>query len=400
VATQSNTTSTPPSDPACSTRPPRKGILFTAFEPSGDALAAPVIAELKHRSPETPIYAWGGPKMAAAGAEIIEETVHEAEMTAVSLGKIFEHIRINKQISTFIRARWIGAHVPVDSPAANFPICKITRRAGCRVAHLAAPQIWAWARWRIAKLRRRTDRVLCLLPFEESYFNDRNVPAKFIGHPIFNTPFDEKLVETQVASLPHGSPKIAFLPGSRLAEVRNNIRPMVRIFAELKGLNQDTAGVIVAANDQVAAAIHQKVPDLPVGLFVVAERLHAALKWAEIGILCSGTATLDATRFRLPMAVLYRVNPLSWYLAGKWLIVSPYFALPNLIAGREVVPEFVPYFGGTSAVVKQVRQFIEDSRLIAEQHDALDRIAAFFEHVNPAMTAADEIQKLMNTSKK
>jgi len=375
--------------------PRKKGVLFTAFEPSGDALAAPVIRELRSRHPELPIYAWGGAKMRDAGAELIAETVSEAEMAVVSLGKIREHLSINKKIRTFIRARWIGAHVAVDSPAANFPICKITRKAGCRVLHLAAPQIWAWAPWRIRKLRKRTDMVLCLLPFEESYFRERGVPAKFIGHPIFSQKLDDASIAHQAESLPHGSPKMVFLPGSRASEIRSNIRPMVNMFTELKGLNQNAVGVIVAADSEIAGLIHRHVRDLPVGMFVVSERLHAVLNWAEIGILCSGTATLDMTRFRVPMVVLYRVNPVMWYLAAKWLIRTSFFALPNLIAGREVVPEFVPYFGGCGAVVKQVREYLDDSRLPATQKKALDRIGTFFENVDPAVLAADEIIRMM-----
>ncbi len=373
----------------------QKGVLFTAFEPSGDALAAPVICELRKRYPEMPIYAWGGAKMREAGAELIQETVSEAEMAVVSLGKIKEHLAINKRIRTFIRARWIGAHVAVDSPAANFPICKITRKAGCRVLHLAAPQIWAWASWRIRKLRKRTDMVLCLLPFEEAYFRERGVPAKFIGHPIFSRELDEETIQNQAQSLPHGSPKMVFLPGSRPHEVTSNIKPMVNAFAELKGLDQNAVGVIVAVDDSIASLIHRKVRDLPGGLFVVTDRLHGVLRWAEIGVLCSGTATLDATRFRLPMVVLYRINPIAWYLAAKWLIRTPFFALPNLIAGREVVPEFVPYFGRCGAIVKQVREFVEDSRLPASQKQALDSIGTFFENVDPAVLACDEIIKMM-----
>ncbi len=371
----------------------QKGILFTAFEPSGDALAAPVIAELKRRHADLAIYAWGGPKMKAAGAELIEETVADAEMAAVSIGKIFEHVGINKRIRKFVKANWIGAHIPVDAPAANFPICKITRRAGCRVIHLAAPQIWAWAPWRIRKLRKRTDKVLCLLPFEEKYFKDRQVPARFIGHPIFSNLLDAEEIAGQVDSLPHGSPKLALLPGSRPAEIRKHIKPMVKIFAELKGVNQNTTGVIVAANSEIAATIHKIVPDLPVGLFVISDRLHAALDWAELGLICSGTATLDATRFEMPMVVMYRINPLAWYLIAKWLLRSDFFALPNLIAGREVVPEFVPFFGNITPIVRYVREVLAESRELASQREALGRMSEFFANVNPAALAADEIMQ-------
>jgi len=145
-------------------------LLFTAFEPSGDDHAAAVIRELRRRHPNLPIYAWGGPKMARAGATIICETGQDAVVGVPGWDKIRQHQRINKDIARWIATNRATVHIPVDSPAANFPICKIAKKSGLKVCHLVAPQVWAWGGWRIRKLRRRTDLVLCLLPFEERWF--------------------------------------------------------------------------------------------------------------------------------------------------------------------------------------------------------------------------------------
>jgi len=289
---------------------PTKTVLFTAFEPSGDAHAATVIAELKKQNPDLSIKAWGGPLMAKAGADVIEYTVDNAAMGAGAIGKIKEHWTINKRLKRWLNDNWVVVHVPVDSPAANFPICKLTKKAGCRIVHLVAPQIWAWGPWRINKLRKRTDKVLCLLPFEPDYFNTRNVNARFIGHPVMSRPLDLDTIKEQAGHMPHGSPKIAFLPGSRPSEINYHITSMTRVFADLKALNSNASGVIVAANEEIANAIHHKIDVLPVGLFVVAGRLDAALHWADIAIVCSGTATLDVAKHRVPMVVMYRMNPL------------------------------------------------------------------------------------------
>ena len=168
----------------------RPALLFTAFEPSGDDHAAAVVAELRRRHPDLPIYGWGGPKMERAGATIIERTGHDAVMGMPGLAKILEHKRINGRIRRWLDQNPVAVHIPVDSPAANFPICKMTKARGIRVVHLVAPQIWAWGPWRIKKLRRLTDLVLCLLPCEEAWFLTRGVRAKFIGHPLFDHPLD------------------------------------------------------------------------------------------------------------------------------------------------------------------------------------------------------------------
>src|SRR4029077_19745467 len=126
-----------------------------------------------------------------AGATLVERTGDDAVMGVPALKKIREHTRINERIDAWMRQHRPGVHIPVDSPGANFPICKIAKGHGIKVVHLVAPQIWAWGRWRIGKLRRRTDMVLCLLPFEESFFRTRHVPARFIAHPLFDAPISE-----------------------------------------------------------------------------------------------------------------------------------------------------------------------------------------------------------------
>ncbi|HHN78407.1 MAG TPA: lipid-A-disaccharide synthase, partial [Phycisphaerales bacterium] len=144
--------------------PAEPAILFTGFEPSGDDHASAVIAELRRRHPGLRMYAWGGPKMGQAGAEIIEETGKDAVMGLPGLSKVLEHRRINQRIAAWLDRNPVRVHVPIDSPAANFPICKMARKRGVKVVHLVAPQVWAWGKWRVNKLRRLTDFVCCLLP--------------------------------------------------------------------------------------------------------------------------------------------------------------------------------------------------------------------------------------------
>ncbi len=134
-------------------------ILFTAFEPSGDAHAAPVIAELLRQSPGVRVYAWGGPKMEAAGATMLGRTADDGAMGLGALKRAGEVRREVRRIKQWIREYRVLAVVVVDSPAANFPVAKAVKRTGARIVHLVAPQLWAWGKWRIGKLRRLTDLV-------------------------------------------------------------------------------------------------------------------------------------------------------------------------------------------------------------------------------------------------
>jgi lipid-A-disaccharide synthase len=114
------------------------------------------------------------------------------------LGKVLEHLKINRAVKRWLQTHPVALHVPVDSPAANFPICKIAKKSGARVVHLVAPQVWAWAEWRVNKLRRLTDLVLCLLPFEEQWFAMRGVKARFVGHPLFDEPLDYPAIDARI----------------------------------------------------------------------------------------------------------------------------------------------------------------------------------------------------------
>lgn len=362
-------------------------ILFTAFEPSGDAHAAPVIKELIERAPGLRVYAWGGPKMEAAGATIVEQTSRDGAMGLNSLSKV---LYVRKQIGAI--KRWaeqyrVLAHVPVDSPAANFPICKVMHKRGARVIHLVAPQIWAWGRWRIRKLRRLTDLVLCLLPFEEQWFNDRNVPARFIGHPIINRELNIQQLKEYSRGLPQGTPRIAIFPGSRSSEVRANIRLLCDAFTELQSRHASMSGVIVAANPELAKIVRSKVRVFPTGLHLTTGQADEVIHWCEMALAVSGTISLDIARQQKPMIGVYKTGVISW-LGAKVLLRTPYRLLPNIIADREVSPEFIPHIGGCTGIVREATHLLHDSKNAAIQSEGMRRVVLRFANKKPAEEAA------------
>ncbi len=372
-------------------------VLFTAFEPSGDAHAAPVIAELKRLAPNLWIYAWGGPKMEAAGATVLERTAEHAAMGLGAITKVLRFRGYVRAIGRWIRHHRVIAHIPVDSPAANFPICKITKRSGARVIHLVAPQMWAWGTWRVGKLRRLTDLVLCLLPFEEQWFSERKIPARFIGHESMNRVLDEDSLKELAAGLPRGAPRMAIFPGSRTQEVRANIRLMVEVFTELQGRHHGLTGLIVAASPELAALIKRMVKVFPSNLHLTTGNADAAVTWCDFALAVSGTISLDITRQHKPMVAVYRTGLVSW-LGAKLVLRSPYRLLPNIVAGREICPEFIPYpsFAGSTPIVKECSALILDSKNAAIQTEALRRVALRFSNKRPGEEAARLILQTIN----
>lgn len=379
----------------------KRGILFTAFEPSGDDHAAIVIAELRRRHPEMPIYAWGGPHMEKAGATIVERTGHDAVVGIPGVGKIIEHLRINRRIEEWLDRNRIALHVPVDSPDANFPICRLARDRGARVVHLIAPQLWAWREGRIRKLRRLTDLVLCVLPFEEDWFISRRVPARYVGHPLFNQPLDLAELDRRAAPLPQGQPKLALMPGSRPGEVKRSFPPLLDAFNRLRRDFPAMRAVMAVTKPQVEEELRMRARSLggwPEGLSVVAGDTDAVVRWCDMALVASGTVTLQVARQSKPMITFYQFS--RWYkpliAVLKMLVFSTrLFTLPNVVMGRRIVPEFVPHYGDGQDLAVGIYRLMRQPGFAEDQRAALDAVCRKFESHRAGPLSADAIEQIM-----
>jgi lipid-A-disaccharide synthase len=336
--------------------------------------------------------------MEEAGATIVERTADDGAMGLNAIGHALAVRRQIRSIRRWSKAYRVLAHVAVDSPAANFPICKDMRATGARIVHLVAPQVWAWGRWRVGKLRRRTDLVLCLLPFEEQWFGERGIPARFIGHPRMNRPVDRNALREQMHGLPQGAPRIAIFPGSRSHEVKANIRLLVSTFVEIQGRHAGAGGVIVAANPELARLVRKKIKVFPTGLHLTVAQADPAIAWSDLCLAVSGTITLDIARQQKAMIGVYKTGVLAW-LGSKLLLRTPYRLLPNIIAQREIVPEFVPYAGGAGLVAKYANDFLLDSKNAAIQSQELARVCQRYVNKKPDEEAARLIIKLIKHGK-
>ncbi len=388
-----------PSGPAL--RASNVTLLFTAFEPSGDDHASFVIAELRRRHPKLSIFAWGGPKMERAGATLVERTGDDAVIGVPGFQKIIEHGKINRRVDEWLEDHPVTVHIPVDSPAANFPLCALTKSRGIKVVHLTAPQMWAWGSWRVAKLRRLTDLVLCLLPFEEAWFLSRGVPARFVGHPLFDRVLDVPAIDARIAANPAFAPaphKIAMMPGSRPAELKSTILPLLDAFAKFRADFPDTAGVLAITRAEIEPQLRRAAQGRirwPEGLSVVAGDIDAAVRWCDMALVKSGTVTLHVARQAKPMITFYRPDWLLYQLLGRWLVTSPHYTLPNLIAGRRIVPELIPHFSSDGdELYRGLLRIVRQPGFAEDQKSALVAACRKFEGKSASFLAADAIEQV------
>jgi lipid-A-disaccharide synthase len=379
--------------------------LFAAFEPSGDILAARLMEELKRRDPTLRFVAFGGPKMQAAGAELLEQTTEHATIALGVLGEVQNHRRRLKVLGEWLAKNDLAALVPVDSPAANWSVCKQARRhrPSARIVHLVCPQVWGWATWRVRRLERLSDRVLCLLPFEPDWLAARRVPGVFVGHPVYEHGGAPPQPVTAEGLPIDASVKLALMPGSRRSELESNWPTMHAVCAQLHAEVPGLRGV-VALRDPADRAVFDKVAaqagGLPEGIDVVAARTEDVLAWADVAFVKSGTSTLQVAARGVPMVTFYNAGKAAWHLAGRWLISTPTFALPNLISewqgdGR-AVPEFMPHFGDPGPLADALRPLLTDPAARAAQRAALARVGTAFASVDFASASADSLLEALD----
>lgn len=386
------------------------GILFTAFEPSGDALAARMIARLKSLRPDLPVWGYGGPRMEAAGAELLETTTRNAVMLAGAAQHAMAHRKRLTRLASTLQRRPIAALVPVDSPAANWSICSLVRKTqpDAKIVHLAAPQVWAWAPWRVFKLRRLTDHVLCLLPFEPDWFAKHRVPATFVGHPIFE--HGPGAPRSNLEGLPvkgsGGWPRVALLPGSRPGEWQKNWRTILEAYTILLERYLDVVGVVAAVDAPAAETLSDMAATFPPdvagvvrGLQIAVNRTDDVIAWADVVLVVSGTATLQVAAHRKPMVVLYNVNPFAWHLLARWIVWTRTFSLPNLIARsyglKKPIAELVPHFGAARPVADRLDKLVRDDEARNAQIAALDCICQPFANHPFAQLATDKLLEVL-----
>lgn len=335
--------------------------------------------------------------MAAAGAEIIEHTGDEAVMGMPGLQKIQEHRKLNVRIAEWVKDNPVTVHVPVDSPAANFSVCAIMKEHGAKVVHMVAPQLWAWAPWRIRKLRRLTDHVMCVLPFEKAWFESRGVEASFIGHPLFEKPIDTEALDELTADWSTGTQQIALMPGSRPSEIRKNFPLLLGAYNKLKAEHSDMCGMVAVTRPEIVPVLkdlaREHSLDWPESLGITHANTDAVVRWCTLALVVSGTVTLQISRQHRPMVIVYKLGRIGWSLFARWLIQTPYITLPNILAGREIVPELVPHFVGAEPIADRATELLEDRSKYEGQVNELQRVTDMFGGLNAAVEAANIVAR-------
>jgi lipid-A-disaccharide synthase len=316
-----------------------------AGEASGDVLGARLITALRAMRPELTFAGIGGPRMLEAG--LPASLFPMRELAVMGLAEILPRvISLNRRLNEAaadIEARKPDLVVTIDSPGFALRLLKRVARLGVRRVHYVGPQVWAWRESRVKRFPGLWDLLLCLLPFEEAFFKSHGVNARFVGHPVLQSGADTGDASRFRArhGLPPGAPVVVLMPGSRRTEAPRLMPVFGRAMA-LLAQDFPTLVPVIPSSPVVAETVATSAASWPVKPLILTEigDKHDAYAAAGAALTKSGTSTLELALAGVPMAVTYRVNPLTAAMARR-LIKVRHVAMVNLLAGREIVPELL-----------------------------------------------------------
>lgn len=319
---------------------------IVAGEASGDLLAANLIRAVRARDPAIRFAGIAGPKMQDAGCEVLFPLEKLALRGFVEVvAHLPELVRIRRQLARELLARRVPVFIGVDAPDFNLGLEARLKRKGVRTIHYVSPSVWAWRHERVAHIARSADRLLALFPFEPAIYRDTPLAVDFVGHPLAaqaaTTASRRQARET--LKLKPATPVFALLPGSRQSEIDMHAGLILRAAKIIHDARPDAQFLVPLASRATREIFRQAMHDedaeaLPITLLYG----HAddALQAADVALVASGTATLEAALARCPHVIYYKVSALTARIVARKLLL-PYVGLPNVIAGRFVVPELL-----------------------------------------------------------
>ncbi len=317
---------------------PRK-ILISAGEASGDLYAAGLVQALAARHAGLEFFGCAGPRMQAAGVRAV---VDAAALSVVGLVEVVRHIpRIHGEYRKLLEAarrERPDLAILTDSPDFHLRVAPHLKALGIPVIYLVAPQVWAWRKGRLPKMRRCIDRLLCIFPFEPDFFRAHGIDAVYIGHPLTRLvqPSASRAELRERYGIPPGTPVVALLPGSRKGEAERHLPVLVEAAKRIAERSRNTPRFILAT----PPVLRFRERNFGSSIQVKEGQSWDVLACAELALAASGTVTIEASLLGTPMITFYRVNKLSWWM-GRHLVDVPFYSMVNLVAGRQIVPELI-----------------------------------------------------------
>lgn len=350
-------------------------VALVAGEASGDILGAGLMQALKTQHPAIEFIGVGGPLMQAQGLSSYFPMERLSVMGLVEvLGRLPELLSRRKRLINTLIAAKPDVCIGIDAPDFNLTLELKLRQAGIKTVHYVSPSVWAWRQKRVLKIRKACDLMLTLFPFEAQFYQDHQVPVRFVGHPLADTipQQADRTAAREALELAHDQPVVALMPGSRGGEVSRLGSLFLDAAVRLRTLRPGIQFVLPCSSPERRAQIEQMLVGRDLPLTLLNGRSHEALAACDAVLIASGTATLEALLYKRPMVVAYKVAPLTYRIL-KRLVSSAYISLPNLLAERLLVPELIQDAATPEALAQLLAPLLDGGEVQTEGFDVIHR---------------------------
>ncbi len=380
---------------------------IVAGEVSGDTLGAGLMQAIRRLAPEATFSGIGGPKMIALGFTSIAPMERLSVMGFIEpLGRLPELLRIKKALETRFISAPPDVFIGIDSPGFNIRLEKVLHAAGITTVHYVSPSVWAWGEKRIHDIAKAVDLVLALFPFETQIYQKFQIGVRFVGHPLADQidpdadDAQQKVTARQALGLSASGIVLALMPGSRRAEIDRLGSIFFQTARNCLQQNPALQFVVPCANAERCQQVQEMLAGLGLSEhFQVFEgHSHIAMQAADLVVLASGTATLEAMLFKRPMIVCYRLAALTYFLASRMLKV-PYVSLPNLLANELLVPEYLQDKVTVPALTIEIERMLSD---VTRQNAMLEKFVEIHRNIrcDASAQAADAVLQLIRAKSK
>ena len=379
-------------------------LLVVTGEASGDHHAAPVVQSLQKLQPDIEVFGMGGNALRDSGMSLTVDIAQSASVMGLTevIGSLGSIISAYKTIVNEAKKRKPSHAILVDYPDFNLRLAKVLHRMGVRVIYFISPQIWAWRSGRIHTIQKYTDAVVPIFPFEEEYYRSRGVEAHYLGHPFSDrTPITGSRQQFfSTISVDPSKKVLALLPGSRKSELERLLEPMCKAYHLVKKQNPDIHAVLPQA-PTISSEWLAQYSHLTRDMSIIEGQAPQLLHHSDAAIISSGTATVEAALEQIPFTAVYKLAPLTHFVAKKLITGISHFAMPNLIAERKIVKEFLQDEVTPDALAEEATRLLFDKAYAEKMKEALGEVRHKLEYRNTennfGKTVAERVAHLITT---
>lgn len=310
--------------------------------------------------------------MQAAGVRLLDGIERLDVIGMVGLAQLRAAIHNYKVLSRFLRETPLDTVVFIDHPGLNLRLARMAKRAGHHVVYYIAPQVWAWHPGRMKLISKVVDRMIVILPFEKALFSQAGVPCDFVGHPLLDhvAPVYDRLELRKRFGLDVNAPVLGLLPGSREREVRSLLPTMLQAAQRLEHTYPSLQVIVAQASSIRDELLEELMAGKDMKVRIVKDHPNEVMAAADLLVVASGTATLQAAVVGTPMVIIYRVSSLTYWL-GRWLIKIKWIGLANIIAGRTIVPELIQHDLTPERLTAEAAHLLRDRGAYRQMREAL-----------------------------